>query len=183
MFFSVRICACNSDSMLYSSSSMRALNSLKLGKWWISLIFKNFVNKSDQMCFFRYLQNIKKKTFHKNKPIRLPSILVTQSTHLGNFDFISHWPNFLMVCMYSPKSITWIVPATQNMSVWYDHERPSCISVHVNPSVSILCVNEKYFSIRSSNCSKFSFYFFKLSFFSEKIHVNCTSKIDESNGW
>lgn len=59
------------------------------------------------------------------------------STNLGNFSnfLISQTLNFLFTCMYSPNNITWIVPATQNKSVWYDQGRPSCISVHVNPSV------------------------------------------------
>lgn len=60
---------------------------------------------------------------------------LTWCTYRGNFCLMSYWPSFFTICIYSPKSMTWTVPATQNISVWYDHKRPSNISGHVNPSV------------------------------------------------
>lgn len=65
----------------------------------------------------------------------------TYSTpYLGSFCLMSQsWSYFFVSCMYSPNSITWMVPATQNRSVWKDHGRPSCISMHVKPSVWMTC--------------------------------------------
>lgn len=66
------------------------------------------------------------------------SLNIRVPNYLGSFCLMSQSESYFLVsCMYSPNSITWIVPATQNRSVWNDHGRPSCISMHVNPSVWI----------------------------------------------
>lgn len=80
--------------------------------------------------------------------------------------------------MYSPKSITCTVAAMQNMSVWYDHGRPSSISGQVKPSVWIICGEIDCYCHRQSPQVTLT-YLLELSIRLEEIHVDGASEVDQ----
>lgn len=160
------------------------------------LLYSKMSQKTRSKCAFSGTYRIKQRELHSHfgynyNHSRYVLNLCTESIliYRGNFCLISYCPNFFTICMYSPKSITWTVPATQNISVWYDQRRPSSISGQVKPSVWIT------FKFTRNNNFPWLFYvvtdpilesvihtpyLFELSFWFKEFHINSASKIDQS---